>query len=144
MRGGVVFDGCDPFGGGGESVVAEGHRSGAGVVGVAGEGELGAGLARDAVDDAEREVFAFEDGALFDVEFEVGEGVLGKDGVGQLGGVEIEVEESLFDGDTFAVGEGEYLASEFADDGEAAEEGLCEADAFFFREADDFDGKGRG
>ncbi len=50
-----------------------------------------AGLAGDGVDDAEGKVFAFEDGALLDVEFEVGEGFGGEDGGGELCGVEFEV-----------------------------------------------------
>ena len=75
--GGVALDFDDPLGGGGEGVLAKRHGGGAGVVGVAFEGELEAGLAYDGFDYGEGAVGLVEDGALLDVDFEGAEGVGG-------------------------------------------------------------------
>ncbi len=77
VGGGVARDtlgGEDHLGGGGERVGAERHRRRAGVAGHTGDGELVAELGGDAGDDADGEVLGFEDGALFDMGFEIGEG----------------------------------------------------------------------
>src|SRR5208283_2045730 len=82
-REGVALDLDDPLRGGGEGVAAKAaHGGGAGVVGLAGEDELHAGLADDGLDVAEGAVFALEDGALLDVELEVGECGVVEDGGG--------------------------------------------------------------
>ena len=109
------------------------------MVGLAGEGELVAGLADDRIDDGEREVEGVEDGALLDVEFEEGEGVRGKErGISQEVGVQVEIAEGLGDGDAFGVGTGEVGWGQGADQGSAAQEGELEADALFFGEGYEF------
>ena len=137
---GVALDFDDPLRGGGERVVAKrAHRRGAGVVGLAGEDELHAGLSGDGVDHAERAGFAFEHGALLDVELEIAEGGVGEDGRRELRGVEAEVADGVGDTDAAAIGASEGCGVELADQREAAEERFSEAHAFFFGEADDFD-----
>ena len=75
---GVAFDGEDEFGGGAEGVAAVGHEERAGVAAEAGDGEAVAGGRGDAGDDADGDAFAFEEGALFDVEFDPGVVVVGR------------------------------------------------------------------
>ena len=117
--GGVALDFDDPLGGGGEGVLAQGHGGGAGVVGVAFEGELEARLADDGFDYGERGVGLFEDGPLLDVDFDGGEGV-GREraGGGDVGGVEAEVADGFGYGDAIGVGAGEVFGGELAGGGE--------------------------
>ena len=63
-----------------------------------------AGLTDDGIDDAEGMIFAFEHGALLDVELEVAEGGVVDDGCGEFVGIEAEVADGFGDGDAVAVG----------------------------------------
>ena len=88
---GVVFDGEDEFGGGAEGVAAVGHEEGAGVAAEAGDGVAVAGGGGDVGDDADGDVFAFEERALLDVELYPGVVVVGREvdggeGAGEAGG----------------------------------------------------------
>ena len=62
------FDFADPLRGGGHGVVAQVHRGCARMIGLPAEAELHARLADDRGDDAELQVFAFEQRALLDVD----------------------------------------------------------------------------
>ncbi len=70
VAGGVALDLDDPLRGGGEGVVAQRHGRGAGVVGLAGEGEVQTRLADDGFDDGEEASCGFEHGALLDVDLD--------------------------------------------------------------------------
>ena len=69
------FGGEHPLRRGGERVAAVGHRHGAGVAGLAAEGQLGLGLAGDRGDDADRRAAALEHRPLLDVQLAVAEQV---------------------------------------------------------------------
>src|SRR5260370_10706914 len=140
---GIGFERDDPFGGSGHRVVAEMHWRGAGVVGLACEREWHAGLSGDCTDDNERGCFALKDRALLYVDLEIGEGIARQGYRWKLFGFEAEVADSFHYAYAIFARAGESLFVEFADQSEAAEEWLVEADTFLFREADDFDGEGK-
>ena len=83
---GEGFGAEDAFGRASEGITPEGHGSGAGVVGVAGEVDGEAGLAGDGGDGGSGLVELFEDATLLDVEFDVAERALRRvvDGGGVL------------------------------------------------------------
>ncbi len=142
--GGVALHFDDPLRGGGERVAAQRHGGGAGVVGLAGEGELEARLADDGFDDGERGIALFEDRTLLDVDLDSREGV-GREGAGDgdAVGVEAEVADGVGDGNAFGVGAGEMLGRELAGGGQRGEKGKAEANALFFREGDELDVEGQ-
>ena len=141
---GGLFDGGDPLGGGGESVAAESHGGGTGVICVAVEDEFPAALANDGGDNANGEAFGFEDRALLNVELEETHGVVGDLGVGNANWVEAEVADGLGEGDAGCIGELQHRGVESSGYGAAAEEWAVEAHALFFAEGDDLDGVGTG
>ena len=148
--GGVALDFDDPLRGGGEGVAAQRHGRGAGVVGLAREGELEARLANDGLDHGERGVTFFEHRTLLDVDLERGEGI-GREraGDGDAVGVEAEgsavgeVTDGIGDGDALRVGAGEMLRRELADGGQRGEEREAEAHAFLFGEGNELDVEGQ-
>jgi hypothetical protein len=73
---GVAFHVADPLCGCGHCIVTQMHRGGASVIGLAAEAKLHSCLADGCGDDSELQVFAFEQRALLDVDFEIGEGVV--------------------------------------------------------------------
>ena len=75
---GVTLDGEDEFGGGAEGVAAVGHEEGPGVAAEACDFVAVAGGCCYVGDDADGDAFAFEEGALFDVEFYPGVVVVGR------------------------------------------------------------------
>src|SRR5437868_14282741 len=88
LRTGVVLDCNDPLGSGGDSVMPQVHRCGACMVGLSGEDEFHASLSDECLDDSKRCIFALEHGALFDMNFEIGEGFAGQSSGGKRRGVE--------------------------------------------------------
>ena len=106
--------------------------------------KLQAGLADDGLDDAERRYLRFQAPGLARCGTRDRRRLRRQGSGGQLRGVEAEVADRLGDADAVAIGARECLCIEFADEREAAEEGLAEAHALFFGEADDLDREGRG
>ena len=108
----------------------------------------GDGVALDtlgAEDGGEREAEAFEDGALLDVEFEVGCDVVAfARGVADLGYIYVVGGECGFEGGAVAVGAGAVGGDGVgAGEGGGAEEAAAEARAFLVGPVDDADGEGR-
>ncbi len=141
---GDVADGEVEFGDAAEGVFAVGHGGGAGVGGLAGEGDGVAFDAEGSEDCAHGELEGFEDGALFDVEFEVGGGVFEFGFCGEdLVEVDVLGGEGIGEGDVLFVFEvAEVVGVEGAGGGGGAEEGASEASAFFVGPIDEAEGDG--
>ena len=139
---GDFFDGEDGFGSSGERVASEVHGSCSGVVGVSSEGDREAGLPHNTGDDTGRFVGLFKDAALFDMEFDVAEGVAGS--VAEYFRLVVPTEggEDESEGLVFVVLAREGAVVEIADDAAAAEVGGLEADAFFVGEGEEVNRKG--
>ena len=137
------FDFRDPLGGGGERIAAQVHGRGAGVIGVADEGEIETALADDAGDRGDGEVFGFKHRALFDVELDEADGMVSGNRVSDA----VRIEFAGFDGltyrDAFRILQRKNCGIEAAGDCTASDEGEAEANAFFFREGDDFKREGQ-
>src|ERR1043166_7878382 len=133
---------CDhPFGGGGKSVVARVHRSGAGMIRMSDERNRQARLADDGFDGSEGQIEAFEDRPLFDVKFEIGKDIVTNLCKWKLGWVEAEILDCLADRDAIGISPIKEVLVVIADEGTATNERRGKANAFFFGEGDKFDGE---
>lgn len=131
--------------GGEEGVLAAIHGRAAGVGGLAGEGDLMALDAAGAEHGRQRLVEIEEDGALLDVELEVGGGVfLACGGLFHVFEIDAEFRERVGEGDAVLVGEAACLVHvEVSGKGGGSEQAFPEACAFLVRPIDDLDGDGR-
>jgi hypothetical protein len=140
---GGAFDGDNPFGSSSDRIVTEMHRRCARMIRAASKHKFHARLRGNGIYGSERPAEGFEDRALLDMKFQVGERVVAQDGAWKIRGIQSEVFDGRANGDSIGVLPIQEFFIECAGERAAADEWRTKADAFFFGKTSNIDGEGK-
>ena len=123
--------------------MAEIHRRRSSVIGVPHECELHPALAGDRFDDSERPAGVLEHRPLLNVELHIAEDIVLHCSLRNFCWIQTKIRNRLAYRNSLRILTAEQILIQAAHEGAAADKRRAEANALFFRETDDFDGKGK-